>query len=96
MNVSVDHPLFVALERQTAKNPLLKALIAHPIYETPHNPIGYMIGPEGGFSPEEVIFIQSDNRSGWTCCSLGDLILRAETAALYGISIIRSIRDAHG
>ncbi len=37
------------------------------------------IGPEGGFSPEEIALATT---AGWTCVDLGPRILRIETAAL--------------
>jgi 16S rRNA (uracil1498-N3)-methyltransferase len=43
-----------------------------------------MIGPEGGFSDEEV---SQAHKSGWQAVSLGDLILRAETATISAVSI---------
>jgi len=41
--------------------------------------IGVWIGPEGGWSNEEVA---EAKKLEWTIMSLGDLILRAETAAI--------------
>ena len=43
-----------------------------------------MIGPEGGFSDEEAALVQS---SGWQAASLGDLILRAETATISAVAV---------
>ena len=43
------------------------------------------IGPEGGFTPAEVEELEEE---GFFPCSLGDLILRAETAACYTLSVI--------
>lgn len=45
-----------------------------------------MIGPEGGFSPEEVELAQAH---GFTTTQLGSLILRAETAAISGMAILQ-------
>ena len=47
-------------------------------------PVCLMIGPEGGFSDAEAVLAQN---SGWQPVSLGDLILRAETAALAAVVI---------
>lgn len=46
----------------------------------------YVIGSEGGFSKEEVAYLCEN---GFTCVSLGERILRAETAA---ISIVNATR----
>jgi 16S rRNA (uracil1498-N3)-methyltransferase len=44
-----------------------------------------LIGPEGGFSPEEDVLI---NESGWSKVRLGNHVLRAETAAIAGVAIL--------
>ncbi len=44
-----------------------------------------VIGPEGGFTPEEA---ESAKQNGFALVSLGRRILRAETAAVYGASLI--------
>ena len=44
-----------------------------------------LIGPEGGFSPEEEDLI---NGSGWPKLRLGNHVLRAETAAIAGAAIL--------
>ena len=45
----------------------------------------YFVGPEGGFSEEEITFFKEND---FECVSLGDRILRAETAAIYGLSVL--------
>ena len=45
-----------------------------------------LIGPEGGFSQEEV---ETAVEAGFTPVSLGDLILRTETAPIAALSILR-------
>jgi len=44
-----------------------------------------LIGPEGGFSPEEEDLI---NNSGWSKIRLGNHVLRAETAAIAGVAVL--------
>lgn len=44
-----------------------------------------LIGPEGGFSPEDEGLI---NGSGWSKLRLGNHVLRAETAAIAGAAIL--------
>ncbi|MBI9008813.1 MAG: 16S rRNA (uracil(1498)-N(3))-methyltransferase [Tenericutes bacterium] len=46
-----------------------------------------LIGPEGGFDPLEIEFLESKSK----LISLGNTILRSETAAIYLISAIRLI-----
>jgi 16S rRNA (uracil1498-N3)-methyltransferase len=45
------------------------------------------IGPEGGWTAEE---LQMFEQSGWIATSLGDTILRAETAAIAAMAIARA------
>jgi len=49
--------------------------------------IALLLGPEGGFTDEER---DAAHAAGWQSCSLGGTILRAETAAAAGVSIIKS------
>ncbi|MGB3210660.1 MAG: 16S rRNA (uracil(1498)-N(3))-methyltransferase [Desulforhopalus sp.] len=48
--------------------------------------IALMLGPEGGFTPEE---IEQARHAGWRTVSLGHRILRAETATLSAVSIVQ-------
>ena len=48
--------------------------------------IQLLLGPEGGFSLEEVEMARDE---GWQTVSLGDRILRAETATLSAVSIVQ-------
>lgn len=50
----------------------------------PESSLTLVIGPEGGFSEAEVDTLK---RMGYQSITLGSRILRAETAALYGLSI---------
>lgn len=47
--------------------------------------VGIIIGPEGGFDPDEV---KKLNELGFKNVSLGNRILRTETAAVYALSVI--------
>jgi len=53
-------------------------------------PISLAFGPEGGWSPEE---IQVFKQSGWKMASLGDNILRAETAAIAAVAISMAMAE---
>jgi 16S rRNA (uracil1498-N3)-methyltransferase len=50
--------------------------------------VGLAIGPEGGWTPEELRLFES---AGWSSASLGSTILRAETAAISALAITRSM-----
>ncbi|MBE0584943.1 MAG: 16S rRNA (uracil(1498)-N(3))-methyltransferase [Desulfofustis sp.] len=52
---------------------------------------GLMMGPEGGFSEDEVNLAR---RHGWTIVGLGSHILRAETATVAAIAIVRHLLGA--
>jgi 16S rRNA (uracil1498-N3)-methyltransferase len=45
------------------------------------------VGPEGGWTPEE---LQSFEQAQWISASLGDTILRAETAAIAALAVTRA------
>lgn len=68
-----DMPIFAAIERREAE--LLKPVSGS---------CGYLVGPEGGIAPEEVEFLCS--KSFVRPVTLGERILRAETAVFYGLS----------
>lgn len=54
----------------------------------PHLSLGVWIGPEGGFSTDEVTWMEKE---GAQLVSLGAEILRAETAAIAALSIVKYI-----
>ena len=58
-----------------------KVLTQHPHIQS----VLMMIGPEGGFSEEEVLEAKAH---GFICVSLGRRIFRAETAAISAISML--------
>ncbi len=73
---SYDYPLYACMERS-----VVTCLISSKGYK---EGAGFIIGPEGGFDPQECSMIE---RSENVCSlSLGDEILRAETAALTCLS----------
>jgi len=53
-----------------------------------------LVGPEGGFAPEEVAAARAE---GALAVSLGPLVLRAETAAIVGIALVmHELEDRSG
>lgn len=82
-----ERTLYVALERSAAK-PFLKVLRE----EAPAGKMAVLVGPEGGFSHKEreqllaLPFVDP--------VSLGDTILRAETAAVAGLSLLSGFLQA--
>ena len=88
---------FVGALTNPPSQPLLKALIdlqqaAIPA-PVPHSPfpdsLSIYVGPEGDFSPEELAALIEIA----TPVSFGSTILRAETAAIYGVSVLKSFLD---
>jgi len=62
---------------------------APPILQQPfeHNHVGLLLGPEGGWTDDE----RSDAiAADWNPCSLGNTILRAETAGIAALAILRA------
>ena len=59
---------------------------------SPGKSITFVIGPEGGFAPEEVEFLA---QNGFEAITLGKRILRAETAAMYACAVISEQNEAH-
>jgi 16S rRNA (uracil1498-N3)-methyltransferase len=47
-----------------------------------------MIGPEGGHSPEEEVLAQA---AGYQIVSLGERVLRTETAGVVAITAVHSV-----
>ncbi|TVR68733.1 MAG: 16S rRNA (uracil(1498)-N(3))-methyltransferase [Sphaerobacteraceae bacterium] len=54
--------------------------------------ISILIGPEGGFSPAE---IERAVTNGWSPVSMGNTILRSETAGITAVAVIRAIARMH-
>ena len=96
---------FVGALTNPPPQPLLKALIdlqqaaiPAPVprspFPVPHSPfpdsLSIYVGPEGDFSPEELAALIEIA----TPVSFGSTILRAETAAIYGVSVLKSFLDA--
>ena len=82
-------PSAVASERRPYQFP-----IPHSPFPVPHSPfpdsLSIYVGPEGDFSPEELDALIEIA----TPVSFGSTILRAETAAIYGVSVLKSFLDA--
>ena len=71
---------------ESATAPVLDAL------STPFARVSVLIGPEGGFSNDEVEQAQA---AGWSLASLGPRRLRAETAAIAACTAVQLAADRH-
>lgn len=64
--------------------PILRVL---PSERSVSDRVAVLLGPEGGWTNEERARALA---SGWTACSLGNTILRAETAGIAALAVIQS------
>lgn len=78
-----ERRLFICAERSDAPA-LIKAAEAS-------GPCALLVGPEGGFAPEEIDRMK--NLPQAVPVSLGSRILRAETAAIAALAILQSVRQ---
>ena len=54
----------------------------------PQGPVTLLIGPEGGFSPDEALIAK---QAGFIPVLLGPRVLRTETAALAGLAVLQML-----
>ncbi len=80
--------LYVAMER--ADLPHLAAHLASQ--ERKSAPLALLVGPEGGWACEDLRVIEASEEA--RPVSLGPRILRAETAAVFGLGLLVAHRDA--
>lgn len=78
-----EYDIKIACLERSTNLPLKKLL--RTIEYTKESKILVVIGPEGGFSDEELSFFEKNNFYGVT---LGNLILRAETAVISALSCV--------
>jgi 16S rRNA (uracil1498-N3)-methyltransferase len=88
-------PLKIALEQQTATLKILLAeteqehSLRNALQENHLGEVALAIGPEGGWTPEELaLFAQHQ----WQSVTLGPRILRAETATIAALAITSALR----
>jgi 16S rRNA (uracil1498-N3)-methyltransferase len=80
---------FLAWEKE--KNNLLQKSLVELIKDRSFSQISLFVGPEGGFTEDEVLFASNQ---GVIPMSLGQRILRSETAAIAACSISISIIES--
>ncbi|MDX2084192.1 MAG: RsmE family RNA methyltransferase [Candidatus Melainabacteria bacterium] len=92
-SVSAGDRRFILQERASSHLSLRQALRANDAVETPLSPgqtppetICLLVGPEGGWHRDELALAQAH---GFESVSLGESILRSETAALAALAAIR-------
>ncbi len=82
----IDTPVKLLLAEIEEENTIRAALDAAPN----NTAIALAIGPEGGWTPEEM---QAFRDHGWQHVTLGPRILRAETAAIAALAITAALRS---
>lgn len=85
LKLDYRHKIIPYEEESLKSNTLFSSLQAHK-----NEPTLILIGPEGGFSNEEV---DKAIKAGFEPVSLGKRILRAETAALYCSSLFSALNE---
>jgi 16S rRNA (uracil1498-N3)-methyltransferase len=80
--ISLTAGLRIVLAESEQQTLLSEALASHQ-----HGEVLLAIGPEGGWTEEELSVFQ---KSGWISASLGSTVLRAETAAIAATAIVLS------
>lgn len=89
----IEEPLDLADALQSGKGYALDEAEAQPIIwefpqtRQPDDRVALLVGPEGGWTDRERAAIAA---AGWTAVSLGDEILRAETAAIAALAIVNA------
>jgi 16S rRNA (uracil1498-N3)-methyltransferase len=82
--LNLSQPLRIVLA-ESEEQTLLRDVL-NP--EAAVNEIALAVGPEGGWTEDE---LQSFQQSGWISASLGNTILRAETAAIAAVAVAASM-----
>ncbi|HLH01340.1 MAG TPA: RsmE family RNA methyltransferase [Bryobacteraceae bacterium] len=74
------------LDEDSGAPPIVSCLRAHA------ESVSLILGPEGGWTPAEK---EQAIAAGWQPCSLGNTILRAETAAIAALAVVRAFAAAN-
>lgn len=79
------HVLLLVCQERGEVSSIVEALRLLPFNE----PVGFLVGPEGGFSHQEIAYLKSFSFT--KSISLGPRILRAETAALAAVTCYQAL-----
>lgn len=89
INAPIDLSHWLAAQRNATASKFIllpDGAVALHTQAMPLGPVTLLIGPEGGFSPEEALMAK---QSGFTPVLLGPRVLRTETAALAGLTALQ-------
>lgn len=81
--LQMDAKVRLALDEDSGAGAMLDRL---PVARGSSDRVALLVGPEGGWTEEERVQVAG---TGWAKCSLGPIILRAETAAVAGLAVIQ-------
>jgi 16S rRNA (uracil1498-N3)-methyltransferase len=87
--LQIDASLRLLLDETSAAPPILERL---PEQRSSSDRIALLLGPEGGWTDEERL---EAVETGWLPCSLGNTILRAETAGIAALAVIQAAWARH-
>jgi 16S rRNA (uracil1498-N3)-methyltransferase len=88
--LQIEANVRVLLDEDPSAPPLLRQL---PDVRASSDHVALLLGPEGGWTDEER---QAAVTAGWSPCSLGPAVLRAETAAVAALAVIQAAWAASG
>ncbi|MDQ2774036.1 MAG: 16S rRNA (uracil(1498)-N(3))-methyltransferase, partial [Acidobacteriota bacterium] len=84
MGLQIDANVRLFLDEDPQTPPIFRQL---PENRDESDRVALLLGPEGGWTPEERKQVLA---AEWVPCSLGTTILRAETAAISGLAIVKA------
>lgn len=87
-SLELQSDLRLLLDESASAPPILSEL---PDTRSASNHVSLLLGPEGGWTEEERT---AATNAGWRPCSLGPVILRAETAAVAGLAVVQAAWSA--
>jgi 16S rRNA (uracil1498-N3)-methyltransferase len=85
--LDVETPVRLLLDEESSAPPILSVVDDLSSSRSVDDSIALIAGPEGGWTEEEKSLLRT---AGWRPCSLGQTVLRAETAAIAAISAVNA------
>ena len=83
--LAVEANVRLLLDEDAAAEPILQRV---PQRKSASDTVALLLGPEGGWVPEERAKAMA---AGWAPVSLGGTVLRAETAAVAGLAVVKAL-----
>lgn len=83
-SLELDANVRLLLDENANAPPILDCL---PAARTPADHVAVLVGPEGGWTEQER---EQASAGGWRACSLGETILRTETAAMAALAVLKA------